>query len=297
MRSALRRAACLAVTAFAFAYIISGAEAAAPFVRLNLPYDGVVGGSPTNMPFFADAFPNGGVVKQVIFLVSGSVIATCSNSPYSATWTNTMPGYYRMQAAAMDDSGNWATSAVASVTLYTPPVYDLTLDNLATNVVFSGQWSTGNVNYAHVGPDYRIAAAVSGDATAVVTYTPIIPSPGLGDVFAFIPTGPSPSTNSPWTVQFEGGVTNVVVDEARNGGNWILIASQLPFQAGTNAHVLISNNSGELSSRGIMADALRFVASTPPFILKQPATNVVVGAGIGGSLTVTANGSMPFCYQ
>jgi Big-like domain-containing protein len=137
--SPLRRAVLLAVAAFAFICIFSEAKAAAPFVRLNLPWDGVVGGSPTNMPFLADAYAEGGVVTQVIFLVSGSVIATCTNSPWSATWTNTMPGTYQMQAAAVDGSGNWATSAVANVTLYTPPVYDITLDNLATNVVFSGQ--------------------------------------------------------------------------------------------------------------------------------------------------------------
>jgi hypothetical protein len=63
-----------------------------------------------------------------------------------------------------------------------------------------------------------------------------------------------------------------------------------------NAHVLLANNSGDASFRGILADALRFVASTPPWILTQPATNVPVGAGVAGSLTVTANGSLPY-YQ
>jgi hypothetical protein len=249
------------------------------------------------MPFVATVGETGGDIKQVIYLVSGDVIATLTNYPWKATWTNTMPGSYTAQAAAMDDLGNWATSAVAYVTLYSRPSYDITLDNLSTDVSFSGDWATGTTNYFHSGPDCRVTSAVSGSSTAVATYTPIIPSPGFCDIFAFIPSGPNPSTNSPWTIQFDGGITNFAVNEAVNGGHWIMIAPEVPFPAGTNAHVLIANNSGEDSSQNITADTLRFTASTSPFILKQPATNPATSAGNQAALTVTANGSTPLHYQ
>ncbi len=176
-------------------------------------------------------------------------------------------------------------------------VSDLILDNPDSGVTFNGSWQTGTSSLDKYGADYRFASTVAG-GTSNVTYRPTIATPGYYDVYIWYPQGPNRSTNAPWQVVYNGGITNLTVNQTNNGGGWRLIAAARPFWQGTGGYVQVSNDGSPLGAV-VLADAVRFafagVQDTPPNITTPPADQAV-NQGTSALFSVAASGS-PLNYQ
>lgn len=105
--------------------ILSAETNARPVVALTAPANGLLVAAPATLTLTATASDRDGWVSNVIFLVNGTKLAEDNTAPYSFTWTNVPAGVYALAAAAVDNVGWWATSAVVTVTVSTntaPPV-------------------------------------------------------------------------------------------------------------------------------------------------------------------------------
>ncbi|MBN2507814.1 MAG: family 10 glycosylhydrolase [Verrucomicrobia bacterium] len=137
---------------------------------------------------------------------------------------------------------------------------EIVVDN--ADAVFDGNWSSANVSTQCYLEDYSYTSAVGDTATRWARFVPAMATPGKYDVFAWHPDGSNRSTNAPHRIVFEGGSVTVAVNQQTGGGQWQLLASRLPFGAGTAGFVEISNATGEKGlGRVVMADAVRFVYS------------------------------------
>jgi hypothetical protein len=88
-------------------------------VVVNTPYTLVANAAATNSP---------GNITSVQFLVDNIPLATVSAYPYTATWTPTALGTYKISASATDNDGNVTNSAQVNVTvvLQPPPSISIT---------------------------------------------------------------------------------------------------------------------------------------------------------------------------
>lgn len=175
---------------------------------------------------------------------------------------------------------------------------DVFLDNTNSEASYNGDWQTGTASTDKYLSDYRFASTVAG-GTNTVTYRPNLPSAGYYDIFIWYPQGSNRATNSPWTISFAGGTTNIAVDQSGNGGAWRLLAAARPFAAGTNGFIQISNDTGA-SGKVVMADGVRFkfvgALNTPPGI-SVPPTNQVVKVGANAVFSISASGNPAPSYQ
>ncbi len=91
-------------------------------------------------------------------------------------------------------------------------------------------------------------------------WQPALASEALYDVYAMIPGCKSkkPATNSAhYLVQHRDGSTDVVVDQAAQAGQWVLLG-RFPFRAGADGFVELRDVAGE-SMRTIWFDAVKWV--------------------------------------
>jgi hypothetical protein len=155
------------------------------------------------------------------------------------------------------------------------PLPWLILDNTNSRVTFSGTWSTGTSSSDKFGPNYRYASTAAG-GTYTATYRPYVPAAGLYDVSLWYPEGSNRATNAAWLVSFDGGTTNVVVNQQSGGGSWHRITGAAPFALGTNGFVRLSNDTGS-SGKNVMADAVRLDYVGP---LPAPTLSSAVASGM-----------------
>jgi uncharacterized repeat protein (TIGR02543 family) len=175
---------------------------------------------------------------------------------------------------------------------------DLYIDNTNSEVAYVGTWQTNSSATDKYLSDYRFASTAAG-GTATVTFRPNLPSPGYYDIYTWHSVGSNRATNAPWTINHSAGITNIAVDQTVNGGNWRLLATSLPFAAGTNGFVRLSNDAG-YAGKVVMADGVRFQFTSPmdvaPAISAQPFSQTVkVGSNV--LFNVTATGSPAPQYQ
>lgn len=176
-------------------------------------------------------------------------------------------------------------------------VDDIIIDNSDSSATFVGSWQTGTSSTDKFGANYHFASTALG-GTSNVTYRPLIATAGNYDVFIWYPQGSNRATNCPWTVVYDGGSTNVAVNQISNGGKWVLIASAKPFAVGLGGYVQLSNDSTQLG-KVVMADAVKFVYSAiqgvPPTITSQPQdASAIVGEDATFSVSVFGD---PSTYQ
>jgi uncharacterized lipoprotein YddW (UPF0748 family) len=133
---------------------------------------------------------------------------------------------------------------------------DIIIDN--PNATLVGTWTAGTSSPDKYGANYVFATAGSG---ATATFTPAIETPGLYDVSVWYPQGGNRPTNAPWTLVFEGGTNNGVVNQTNNGGGWRLVAANLPLARGTNAFFQWRTIGAE-AGKVVLADAVRFTYAT-----------------------------------
>jgi len=161
------------------------------------------------------------------------------------------------------------------------------LDNTNSEVSYNGSWTLGNSAAGRYQDDYRFASTSAG-GTATATYVPNLPYPGLYEVSVWHSSGGNRTTNAPWRLSYLGGTTNFLVNQQINGGGWLPIAGALPFAAGTNHFLRLSNNA---SPSVAIADAVRFSLVTP---LVTPAFQSIEQTGPGTvQLTVTSTPGYP----
>jgi len=178
-------------------------------------------------------------------------------------------------------------------------VPNLIVDDSDTGgATFTGSWSqrTASSDY---GSGYRRATTVTGTATATATFRPTIATAGRYDVYVWYPSASSASTAAPFLVSYDGGSLNVNVNQTTGTGSWQLIASAMPFAAGTSGYVRLSNNT-TVSGQRVFADAVRWVYSanqdSPPVIIAQPQSQTV-DAGATATFSALAAGTAPLSYQ
>ncbi len=173
----------------------------------------------------------------------------------------------------------YGTGTSTDTTFTTPATFtsDIIIDNIEAE--FSGSWNTGTTAPGHWGADYQYKQE-STTETATAIWRPNIPLSGAYDVFIYYPEGSNRCTVSPFSIVYNGGTKNVVVNQQVNGGTWLKIGSALDFKAGTTGYVKLSNNTGA-AVKLVMADAVRFTYVGP-----QPSSSIgaikllAVGAGI-----------------
>lgn len=224
----------------------------------------------------------------------GSVVSLTASHP-TFTFTGWSGG-----ASGMNNPLNVTLNSNLTVTAnFASPVPDLIVDN--PQAVFTGTWATDTGAGDKYNSDYRTTGSVGGSATGTGTFTPNFATAGFYDVYIWTPTISRGATATPVLVSGNGTNISVTVNQSSGSGGWQLIASGLPFTAGTSGYVRISNNAGQGGNKDVVADAVRWAYSayqstTPPVITSQP-TNMTVVAGTSASFSVNVGGTAPFSYQ
>jgi hypothetical protein len=157
-------------------------------------------------------------------------------------------------------------------------VSGIVVDNLdATGVVLQGEWTSSAATAGYWGGDYVHDGATNQGAKSV-TFTPVLPTDGVYEVYLRWTASANRATNVPVEVIHPGGTNTFVVNQQAEGGTWVpLLATN--FVSGTQARVVVRNDG---ASGHVIADAVRFLASNAP-----PATLQVVATD-GGAAEVGA---------
>lgn len=106
-------------------------------------------------------------------------------------------------------------------------------------------------HYWYTGTDAGIADI------CYVTWTPTISTAGNYEIQAFIPGGTGcTAVNANYKVHHNSGVTNVVIDQTQNSGQWVTLGTYT-LAAGQSAYVYLGDSSS-VGSQNIAFDAMKF---------------------------------------
>ncbi|MEO5802510.1 MAG: protein kinase [Verrucomicrobiota bacterium] len=134
-------------------------------------------------------------------------------------------------------------------------------------VVSVGEWGIGTTASNKFGKTYLSCPAASAMPQASATCRPHIKVPGKYDVEIWYPQGTNRSAHAWWIISCADGESRVLVDQTINGGQWIKIAGDQSFAAGTNGFVrLVNKTPGFFFLSGnnvVVADAVRLVPANP----------------------------------
>ncbi len=250
----------------------------------------------TNLSLTATATPGGAVYKnpdQSVY-APNSVVALIAAPVLGWTFS----GWSGGASGTANPLTVMLTANLAITANFTSTVPDLIVDNLQTAT--TGTWTTRTAGTGYYASNFQTASTASS-VTATAAFTPTIATAGNYDVYVWYPTPSSGTTsaNAPFLVSYNGGTTNVAVNQQTSQQTWRLIASGVNFAAGTGGSVQLANNTGE-SSRRVLADAVRWVYSanqgSPPVIIAQP-QDQNADQGTNVTFTVTATGTPAPSYQ
>jgi hypothetical protein len=110
------------------------------------------------------------------------------------------------------------------------PTGDIIIDNSSGSFSASANWQTGTTSTDKYGTDYRFRSTAA--TSDVATWTPNISASGSWTVYAWWTVGTNRHTNSAYQVYYNGGNTNVYVNQTINGGKWNTLTTQ-NFGTGT----------------------------------------------------------------
>jgi len=130
-----------------------------PTARLTAPATNAIVTGQVPLSATAADNPGGKGVQRVEFLVDGTVVATDTSSPYTATWNSTAvkDGVHSIAARAVDVRGNVATLSQTSV--------------LVQNVIVAGPGSTSIASLALTGTTPTIIAKAINGSLADPAYS------------------------------------------------------------------------------------------------------------------------------
>jgi hypothetical protein len=228
---------------------------------------------------------------------NGQNISGATASAYALT--NVQTGAAGAYSVVVSNAYGTATSSNAVLTVQTniTAPADLIIDNTNANFTTTGSWTVGTSASDKYGPSYDYASSVSGAATATATFTPDIVTAGNYNVFIWYPEGSNRTTNAPWSIVSSGGTTNLTVNQQLNGGQWLSLATNLAFSAGTGGYVRVANNAGPSV---VLANAVKlsFAAVQPPIITDPPQSlSGWLGASAAFSVQAYAYGAGTLTYQ
>jgi peptidoglycan/xylan/chitin deacetylase (PgdA/CDA1 family)/archaellum component FlaF (FlaF/FlaG flagellin family) len=150
-------------------------DTTAPTAALTAPADGATVRDPITLT--ADAADNVGVAK-VEFLVNGTVVATDTSAPYSATWdpASVAGSSATIAVRATDAAGNATTSPTRSVTIQRAPPADTTAPTVALTAPANGAKVRNTVTLAANASDNvgvaKVELLVNGAVIATDTTAP-----------------------------------------------------------------------------------------------------------------------------
>ena len=164
--------------------------------------------------------------------------------------TGLLPGTrYSFQSLSRADTNTYVSGVYQFTT-----AGETVIDN--PGATFTGEWTDSTTAADKYSTNYRFAATVGGAASATATWRPNITTPGKYDVLVWYPKGVNRPDNASYLISFNGGATNVLVNQQTGSGAWQLLATGLEFAKGTNGFVRLGNNA---NGSTVVADAVRFV--------------------------------------
>ncbi len=129
------------------------------------------------------------------------------------------------------------------------------IDNSDPTVQLTGSWTTENLATDQHGADYLISRGTwrsRGEDT--ITWPVTTTGSGRYRVYARWPQHGTADRKAPYTIQHDGGVTTVEVNQRNSGGGWVLLGS-FDYSQGTQYDITLSNDTG----RYVIADAIKLV--------------------------------------
>jgi autotransporter-associated beta strand protein len=156
-----------------------------------------------------------------------------------------------------------------------------------TNVSVAGAWTTSSASPGYWGFDYLHDGNADKGAKSV-TFTPVLPSNGVYEVFLRWTENANRAPSVPVDVIHPGGTNTVFVNQQVNGGLWVLLFTT-NFHAGTNAKVLVRTDG---TTGFVIADAVRFAppgstSGTPAVVMQVVATANRTAETNGGPAIIT----------
>jgi hypothetical protein len=134
----------------------------------------------------------------------------------------------------------------------------ITMDNAdLSGVTITGTWTSSTASAGFYGSDY-VHDGNTNKGLSSVTFTPNLPATGLYNVYARWTSNANRATNAPFDIVSPAGTTTILVDETKQGGQWVLLATT-NFNAGTAGKLRIRNAG---TSGFVIADAVQFVRTT-----------------------------------
>ncbi len=129
------------------------------------------------IPVNASVSSSGSPVVAVGFYVNGALTAADTSAPFSFNWTPAAAGLYQLSAVAMNDLGNYATSAPVNVTISASSSFAVQLGSPAQNAYYlPGAKVPLNATVTNAGTSnvtvrfYVNATLVATDGTAPYAY-------------------------------------------------------------------------------------------------------------------------------
>ena len=111
---------------------------------------------------------------------------------------------------------------------FAPAGVGVIVDNEDPDVELRGDrnvWTASQQAYRGTKYDNHHSTPAKTKASAWIRYTPEIPRTGRYDVYVCYAKGENRTSAAPWSVSYKGGVVNAAVDQKKDGGNWVMIAS------------------------------------------------------------------------
>jgi hypothetical protein len=131
------------------------------------------------------------------------------------------------------------------------------------DAILKGNWTAGVAATGSYTNGYYQSAITfpSNTPSAWATYAPNIPAAGLYTVSMWHPQNPGFSTNAQVVIFGATNTLTVPVDETTNGGQWVTLAQNFYFTAGTNGNVTLYNDTGE-TNKTVVANAMMWGYNT-----------------------------------
>ena len=195
--------------------------------------------------------------------ISWTYVAAVTNNISNGTMGSSV---FAGVAVSSDSTGSLNTATIGSLNIPAAQVIQTVAD--PSGVVLTGPWVSQNTGDnggtgGYYGSEYLSDNKVNkGQCSA--QFIPTIPSAAYYDVYMEWLGVAHAASNTPVTINYQGGSTQVLVNEQHEGGEWVYIGT-FPFAAGTSGNVVISNPSST-AGYGVIANAVRFIpgTSTPP---------------------------------
>lgn len=153
------------------------------------------------------------------------------------------------------------------------------LDQNSAGTANSGGWTSGANAGGHLGDYWHDGAA--GKGTKWVSYTPVLPTNGAYEVYAWWVEASNRATNTPYDIIHAAGANRVLVNQKVSSGGWFKLMTT-NFNAGTNGKVIIRNDNTAAGTDYCIADGIRFLGLGAAAPVITPTVEVVASDAAGG---------------